>query len=120
MKKVILFYFLLTLFFFSRSIFGKVYLPGDILDQGFISTPRKWKLHNTMIGDVIVIFYPDDVLYNSSLKEGRIPLWNPYVFSGYPVFESGQSAYMHPLRLILHFLFDPLTAHDLDLFIHLF
>ena len=120
MKKVIIFYFLLVLFFFSRSIFGKVYLPGDILDQGFIYEPKKWKLHNTMLGDVIVIFYPDDLLYNSSLKEGRIPLWNPYVFSGYPVFESGQSAYMHPLRLILHFLFDPLTAHDLDLFIHLF
>lgn len=121
MKKYFFLFFILSLLFFSRNILsGKVYLPLDILDRGFLYPPKGESLHNLMIGDAIVIFYPSDVIYNEYLKRGEILRWNPYVFSGYPEFESGQSATFHPLRLILHYLFDPFTAHDLGLFIHLF
>ena len=121
MKKFVILFFLLSLLFFSRNIlFGKVYLPLDILDRGHIYPPKGDSLRNLMIGDAVVIFYPSDFIYNEYLKKGEILKWNPYIFSGYPEFESGQSATFHPVRLILHYLFDPFTAHDIGLFIHLF
>ncbi len=121
MKKFILLFFLLSVIFFSRNLlFGRVYLPLDIIDRGIIYPPKGDSMRNLMIGDAIVIFYPSDFLYNEYLKKGEILKWNPYIFSGYPEFESGQSATFHPVRLILHYLFDPFTAHDTGLFIHLF
>jgi tetratricopeptide (TPR) repeat protein len=121
MKKFILLFFILSLLFFSRNLLsGKVYLPLDILDRGHLYPPKGNSLRNLMIGDAIVIFYPSDFIYNEYLKKGEILKWNPYIFSGYPEFESGQSATFHPVRLILHYFFDPFTAHDIGLFIHLF
>lgn len=119
--KFIILFFLLCLIFFSRNIiWGRVYYPLDILDRGFLYYPKGDSLHNLLIGDAILIFYPSDLLYNEYLKKGEILKWNPYIFSGYPEFASGQSATFHPVRLLLHYFLDPLTAHDAGLFIHLF
>lgn len=106
--------------FFIRDIKGKVYLPLDLIDDGTFYPPKGEKLHNKRLLDMIQIFYPEDVLYNETLKKGEILKWNPYIFSGYPAYASGQSSFFHPIRLLLHYLFDPLTAHEIGLFIHLF
>jgi hypothetical protein len=36
-----------------------------------------------------------------SLKQGVIPFWNPYVFSGMPFFADVQAAVLYPLNLVL-------------------
>jgi hypothetical protein len=36
-----------------------------------------------------------------SLKQGMIPFWNPYVFSGMPFFADVQAAVLYPLNLVL-------------------
>lgn len=112
--------FCVSALFFIRDIKGKVYLPIDFIDDGTFYPPKGETLHNKWILDVIQIFYPPDTIYNEMLKKGEILKWNPYIFSGYPEYASGQSSFFHPVRLILHYLFDPLTAHELGLFIHLF
>jgi len=112
--------FCLSALFFVRDIKGKVYIPLDLIDDGTFYYPWGERLHNKWILDVIQIFYPADTIYNEMLKKGEILKWNPYIFSGYPEYASGQSSFFHPVKLILHYFFDPLTAHEIGLFIHLF
>ncbi|MDQ3239438.1 MAG: YfhO family protein [bacterium] len=37
---------------------------------------------------------------SDSLKEGRLPLWDPRISSGFPFFAEGQSGSLHPLNLL--------------------
>src|SRR5439155_24362106 len=36
--------------------------------------------------DTQVFFYPLASWFAEELKAGRFPLWNPYIFAGYPIF----------------------------------
>ncbi len=98
---------------------GRAFVPGD-----FLTTLYPWradgvKVQNPEPFDVAVFFYPQDVLLNKELKQGRLPLWNPAIFAGHPWIASGQSAQLYPPRLLLHWLFTPATARTLDLMVHL-
>lgn len=48
--------------------------------------------------------YPYRQYLAASLKEGRIPLWNPYIFCGSPFLANAQSAIFYPFNLIFLFL----------------
>ncbi len=53
------------------------------------------------------------------LRQGHIPLWNPYVFSGAPYFGGFQSALLYPLNWL--FLFLPLAkAINYSIALHVF
>ena len=54
----------------------------------------------------------------SSLKQGNIPLWNPYVFSGIPFLASPQTALFYPLNLIF-LLFSTSTAINISFILHM-
>ncbi|MFN2253137.1 MAG: YfhO family protein [Candidatus Promineifilaceae bacterium] len=51
--------------------------PWDHLALG----PR----HNRLIIDPFFIFYPNRALQTAAVQSGRLPLWNPYSFTGTPV-----------------------------------
>ena len=51
--------------------------------------------------DFIEQNFPYRLFAAVSLKQGVLPFWNPYVFSGMPFFADVQAAVLYPLNLIL-------------------
>lgn len=47
-------------------------------------------------GDFTAIFYPARYYVGRSIAEGRLPLWNPYAFAGYPHAADPQAATFYP------------------------
>jgi hypothetical protein len=61
-----------------------VFLPVTLLQRTFA------------FGDVQCYFYPYHVLPASLVKQGALPLWNPFAFSGLPLLADGQTALFYP------------------------
>ncbi len=68
-----------TAVFYWPVLICKGWLWNDFLDQNFV-----YRLFAAV-----------------SLKQGVIPFWNPYVFSGMPFFADVQAAVLYPLNLAL-------------------
>lgn len=103
---------------------GKAFLPADLL---LVMTP--WRYHarklfpefkrvHAPLLDVIQQYYPWRKFYAESIRDGELPLWNPYMFSGTTFVGNGQSAIFYPLNII--FLIIPVdVAFGWFSFIHL-
>jgi hypothetical protein len=88
---------------------GKVSVPGDIpyYDSFFLNEPyaRLKTPLNLSVSDQIEQFYVwHKIAATSMQKEGHIPLWNPYEFTGQPLVANAQSALFYPPNLLLFFL----------------
>lgn len=59
-------------------------------------------------GDLFAYHYPLRQLVASRLQSGAFPLWNPYIFSGLPLFANSQAATVYPGSVLFHIL--PLSA----------
>lgn len=59
-------------------------------------------------GDIYLHYYPLKHLVTEYLINGRMPLWNPYIFAGQPLMANPQSAVAYPFSLI--FSFFPLSV----------
>lgn len=70
-------------------------------------------------GDLYSYHYPLRHLVVSTLQEGRLPLWNPYIFAGTPLAANPQSVLFYPGSL-LHYFFPLSWAFSLEAFFHLF
>jgi hypothetical protein len=69
--------------------------------------------------DPVQQYYPWRHFAVESLESGRIPLWNPYCFSGTPFVANMQSAVFYPPNLL--FLFLPITtAFTVSAVLHIF
>ena len=55
-------------------------------------------------GDILLYFYPYRDYAAAALREGRIPLWNPYIFNGVPFLANPQAAVLYPLHWGLSWL----------------
>lgn len=104
---------LLVCILFYKSIFyGAIPFPGDSLLSNF----KPWQVtsyngygaggipNKAQYPDVIRQLYPWRIEAISQWKEGNVPLWNPYNFSGTPLLANFQSASLYPLN-IFFFLF---------------
>lgn len=49
-------------------------------------------------GDILLYFYPYRDYAASVLRNGEIPLWNPYIFMGAPFLANPQAAVLYPLH----------------------
>ena len=49
-------------------------------------------------GDILHYFYPYRDYAAAALRQGRIPLWNPYIFLGAPFLANPQAAVLYPLH----------------------
>ena len=103
---------------------GKVLMPMDVL-----SLFRPWRgmalplpLHNPLPTDVVDYIYPTRHFAAESLRQGEFPLWNPYLFGGYPFVSNLQAGLFYPPTLLSYLLPESLApmANDLDLVLHLF
>ncbi len=110
--------FVITLVFFYKTIlFGQIPFPGDIL----LSEYKPWQTYSfngyvpgsipnkAQYPDTIRQLYPWRTIVIEILKTGKIPLWNPYNFSGTPLLANFQSAVFYPLNG-LYLLFPQTTA----------
>ena len=67
--------------------------------------------------DLPVFFFPPLKLWTEALKAGELPLWNPYIFCGQPLFASLQTAILYPPNLLLLLL--PIDfAFNLTIILH--
>ncbi len=54
--------------------------------------------------DLSLYFYPLRFLMVDMVKSGQLPLWNPYIFCGYPLMATLQVGFFYPLSLIHYVL----------------
>ncbi|MEK7073824.1 MAG: hypothetical protein AAB960_00670, partial [Patescibacteria group bacterium] len=102
----------ISLFFYQTVFLGKVPFPGDILVSDF----QPWRSssylgygaggipNKAQYPDTIRQMYPWKTLAVESLKQGKLPLWNPYNFSGTPLLANFQTAAMYPLGVLYLFM----------------
>lgn len=97
---------LLTLFsfiLFFPIFFGKIPFNGSLLVSFWF--PWKEVLPFKFMGvDEAREFFPLLDFTYDSLKQGSVPLWNPYNFSGYPHFANWASAIFYPFHIAFFFL----------------
>ncbi|MER3397411.1 MAG: hypothetical protein C4316_02545 [Chloroflexota bacterium] len=68
--------------------------------------------------DLLTYFYPYRVAVTEALAQGRLPLWNPYIFGGAPLFANIQAAVLYPPNLVTLYL-PPFSAFVALIFFHL-
>ena len=69
-------------------------------------------------GDLYAYHYPLRHMAASALQEGRLPLWNPYIFCGTPFAANPQAALFMPLSCLFYVL-HTLAAFDLSTLLYL-
>jgi hypothetical protein len=69
--------------------------------------------------DICFFFEPAMALLRDALRHGRLPLWSPYIFGGYPVAAEGQTAVFYPPALLAAALLPPLSAVNWLILSHL-
>lgn len=113
-----------TLFFKPYVFQGKLPIPADTIiglyhpfrDFYANDYPNGIPYKNFLITDPVRQQYPWRYLAIDSIKQGSIPLWNPYEMAGTPLLANFQSAAFYPLNL-LFFLFPFATAWSLLIFL---
>ncbi|MDQ3248928.1 MAG: YfhO family protein, partial [Chloroflexota bacterium] len=55
-------------------------------------------------GDILLYFYPYRDYAAAAVRNGQIPLWNPYIFLGVPFLANPQAAVLYPLHWPLSWL----------------
>src|ERR1017187_5323765 len=70
--------------FFPFWFHGQVFVPADILEFVFpwkkAGKPPADLVYNLELLDAAILFYPQDVFYNTQLHVGVAPLWDPHIF----------------------------------------
>jgi len=103
-------YLVLPFFLFASVTFGgKTLVPADNLffiepwasakSQFNITTP-----HNDLVSDLLLENYAWKNFVVDSLKNGELPLWNPYQFAGVPFLATGQHSALYPFSILFYIL----------------
>jgi len=94
-----------AVFFYKTILYGLVPFPGDLL----IAEYNPWKTYSYLgynpgsypnkaqYFDILRQFYPWKTFTVDLIKQGILPFWNPYNFSGAPLIANFQSAVFYPL-----------------------
>ena len=94
--------------FYKTFIYGLVPFPGDLLVSRFFPYSSggwdgfsQWTTHKEFIlADVVRQIYPWRILSMDLIKEGIVPLWNIYSFSGTPLLANLQSSVFYPVNIL--------------------
>jgi hypothetical protein len=71
-----------------------------------------------VIGDAFFYNYPAMLAVSEQYRNLTIPLWNPYIFSGFPLMGPMQTGALYPPNVILPLLFNPPTAYNIYAMLH--
>ena len=103
---VLILFLLPTLLLWSVTFGGKTLAPVDLLlvmsPWRHFAAERFPEFHavKAPLLDVIQQYFPWRKFYAESLKEGKLPLWNPFMFCGTSFVGNGMSAIFYPLNLL--------------------
>lgn len=123
-----IFYFIVFFAFFAL-LFWKIFLGGHVIGpfdflNAFYDPYRsiEWKnpeiadhirhYKNYLLADVVTVVWPQKLLAMDLFREGKFPLWNPYMLSGTPLLANIQSSVLYPLNL-LFFIFNKIGAFNI-------
>jgi hypothetical protein len=95
---------------FCIAAYFSVLIRPSLADDGLRSV---WSNY-----DYQSYFLPRFVTGSKWLLQGRLPVWNPYEFSGIPFLASGQPAVFYPPKILLFGYLPPVTAHWVFLVVH--
>lgn len=102
-------YFILVLLFFSfhhKVVFqGKVYYNLWLFQNHAPFPPADPKSINFFNASLeyITHYFPYKHYLTLTFREGLLPLWNPYVFCGFPIFANGNTCVFSPFNVLLLF-----------------
>ena len=77
---------------------GLLWLLCALFFWRLFSPVPELRLH-VVAGDFTNQFYPFRYFAAAEWGDGRVPLWNPYVFAGHPFLADVQTAVFYPLSL---------------------
>jgi hypothetical protein len=66
-------------------------------------------------GDLVSFIYPRYAFVARSIRQGVIPLWDPYLYGGQPYLADVQSGLLYPINLIAFALIRSFDYHKLEL-----
>ncbi len=75
--------------------------------------------HNTLLGDQTGQFYPFLFFAREQIRNGYLPLWNPYIMMGESFIADAQSAVLYPINFVFY-TFPFKDAFAISAFIRLF
>jgi hypothetical protein len=70
-------------------------------------------------GDIFLFFYPTHLAYANALRGFRLPLWEPNILFGFPLYAEGQIGALYPTHPFLYGLLPIDIATNYDILIHL-
>ncbi len=102
-----------VLLFHRVLFFGETLIASDFLQASPVWNEVPGALRNPLMSDTLEYYYPSEKLASDSLRRGRIPLENPYLFNGSPV-PHGIHIWnsVWPVKLLFLGLFDPVRSYD--------
>ncbi len=68
-------------------------------------------------GDAQSLHYPGIYYLKESLLNHRFPFYTERIFSGFPIYENSEFAYLNPIRVLLAFLLQPTTVLKVEHFL---
>src|SRR5512147_1915448 len=98
---LLLFVFLATAFLNRALLPNYALLPLDVT-----KTILPWKveepvsLANKLLSDPFYSFYPRRVLLTDAVRNGQLPLWNPYIMTGTPEVANPNFQLFYPPNLL--------------------
>ena len=100
-----IFLLLPLLLFWPVTLGDKTLIPADNLFQWapwshYAEAYNATTPHNELLSDLLLENYAWKRFLLSSIGEGEIPLWNPYLFAGTPFLAAGQHSALYPFSLI--------------------
>ncbi|MGC9398389.1 MAG: oligosaccharide flippase family protein [Anaerolineae bacterium] len=101
---------LLPLLLFAPVTLGdRTLLPADILYtfEPFQSAPGAPSVehpHNGLLGDLVLENYVWQCFIVRTVRNGQLPLWDPFIFAGHPFLANGQHSALYPLSLVFHLI----------------
>lgn len=108
-------------FFYPVLFKGLVPIPGDfIVGTYFPWLDYKWgtiagvPVKNPITSDVVSVIFPIKSLVIDAYKTGQLPLWNSYMFGGYPLLANFQAAVFSPTMLV-YLLFNKLDGWTIQI-----
>lgn len=101
-KKIIVIFVSITIVFYWRLIFqDKILFPGDLLVGAYFPWMQLIPVKNPLISDIFSQFHIWKSLIAESLARGEWPLWNPYMYSGYPLLANFNSGALNPFNILM-------------------
>ncbi|MBI4791060.1 MAG: YfhO family protein [Chloroflexi bacterium] len=70
-------------------------------------------------GDIFLFFYPTHLAFANALRAGRLPMWEPRILAGFPLYAEGQIGAFYPTHPLLYGLLPIDIATNYDILMHL-